>query len=169
MLMWPLVFNQFIKERLATDVLRIGERVWSGAEHEVQGEGARAGVDARHGGRGLVLFVPAWGSSSTMVHGWVGFAVGVSAMHSAVFWSQLRRYAALRGLLRSPQKQAALCGPPHLPANSLVAIADAGRADRRRAVCNRNAIHHPKKLKRPGVRIWKLTCLLQYEPHLSIC
>ena len=122
-----------------TDVLRIGERVWSGARNEVRGEGARAGVDAGHGGRGLVLFVPAWGSSSTMVHRWVGFAVGVSAMHSAVFWSRLTRYAALRGLLRSPQKQAALCGPPHLPANSLAAIADAGRADRCRAVCNRSA------------------------------
>ncbi|KAJ1263523.1 hypothetical protein BS78_09G191900 [Paspalum vaginatum] len=31
MLTWPLVFDQFIEERLVTDVLRIGERVWSGA------------------------------------------------------------------------------------------------------------------------------------------
>ncbi|RLM98035.1 scopoletin glucosyltransferase-like [Panicum miliaceum] len=30
MLTWPLVFDQFIEERLVTDVLRIGERVWSG-------------------------------------------------------------------------------------------------------------------------------------------
>ncbi|KAL6839237.1 hypothetical protein ACP4OV_030909 [Aristida adscensionis] len=31
MLTWPLVFDQFIEERLVTDVLRIGERVWNGA------------------------------------------------------------------------------------------------------------------------------------------
>ncbi|XP_066367808.1 UDP-glycosyltransferase 73E1-like [Miscanthus floridulus] len=31
MLTWPLVFDQFIEERLVTDLLRIGERVWSGA------------------------------------------------------------------------------------------------------------------------------------------
>uniref|UniRef100_A0ACD5Y8B3 Uncharacterized protein n=1 Tax=Avena sativa TaxID=4498 RepID=A0ACD5Y8B3_AVESA len=31
MLTWPLVFDQFIEERLVTDVLKIGERVWSGA------------------------------------------------------------------------------------------------------------------------------------------
>nr|ACF86125.1 unknown [Zea mays] len=31
MLTWPLVFDQFIEERLVTDVLGIGERVWSGA------------------------------------------------------------------------------------------------------------------------------------------
>jgi hypothetical protein len=31
MLTWPLVFDQFIEERLVTDVLRIGERVWCGA------------------------------------------------------------------------------------------------------------------------------------------
>uniref|UniRef100_A0ACD5TF73 Uncharacterized protein n=1 Tax=Avena sativa TaxID=4498 RepID=A0ACD5TF73_AVESA len=30
MLTWPLVFDQFIEERLVTDVLKIGERVWSG-------------------------------------------------------------------------------------------------------------------------------------------
>ncbi|KQK05555.1 scopoletin glucosyltransferase [Brachypodium distachyon] len=30
MLTWPLVFDQFIGERLVTDVLRIGERVWDG-------------------------------------------------------------------------------------------------------------------------------------------
>ncbi|RCV19232.1 LOW QUALITY PROTEIN: hypothetical protein SETIT_3G367800v2 [Setaria italica] len=30
MLTWPLVFDQFIEERLVTEVLRIGERVWSG-------------------------------------------------------------------------------------------------------------------------------------------
>ena len=31
MLTWPLVFDQFIEERLVTEVLKIGERVWSGA------------------------------------------------------------------------------------------------------------------------------------------
>ncbi|XP_062232726.1 UDP-glycosyltransferase 73C4-like [Phragmites australis] len=31
MLTWPLVFDQFIEERLVTDVLRIGEKVWSGS------------------------------------------------------------------------------------------------------------------------------------------
>ncbi|KAF6985391.1 hypothetical protein CFC21_003264 [Triticum aestivum] len=31
MLTWPLVFDQFIEERLVTDVLKIGEKVWSGA------------------------------------------------------------------------------------------------------------------------------------------
>ncbi|KAL6620479.1 hypothetical protein ACP70R_035618 [Stipagrostis hirtigluma subsp. patula] len=31
MLTWPLVFDQFIEERLVTDVLKIGERVWSGS------------------------------------------------------------------------------------------------------------------------------------------
>ncbi|KAM0832364.1 hypothetical protein ACQ4PT_064950 [Festuca glaucescens] len=31
MLTWPVVFDQFIEERLVTDVLKIGERVWSGA------------------------------------------------------------------------------------------------------------------------------------------
>ncbi|KAF6990895.1 hypothetical protein CFC21_008044 [Triticum aestivum] len=30
MLTWPLVFDQFIEERLVTDVLKIGERVWDG-------------------------------------------------------------------------------------------------------------------------------------------
>ncbi|CAL4902417.1 unnamed protein product [Urochloa decumbens] len=30
MLTWPLVFDQFIEERLVTDVLRIGEKVWDG-------------------------------------------------------------------------------------------------------------------------------------------
>ncbi|PWZ11170.1 UDP-glycosyltransferase 73C5 [Zea mays] len=30
MLTWPLVFDQFIEERLVTEVLKIGERVWSG-------------------------------------------------------------------------------------------------------------------------------------------
>ncbi|CAN6346298.1 unnamed protein product [Urochloa humidicola] len=30
MLTWPLVFDQFIEERLVTDVLRIGVRVWNG-------------------------------------------------------------------------------------------------------------------------------------------
>uniref|UniRef100_A0A0D9WI98 Uncharacterized protein n=1 Tax=Leersia perrieri TaxID=77586 RepID=A0A0D9WI98_9ORYZ len=30
LLTWPLVFDQFIEERLVTDVLRIGERVWDG-------------------------------------------------------------------------------------------------------------------------------------------
>ncbi|KAM0894486.1 hypothetical protein ACQ4PT_024446 [Festuca glaucescens] len=30
MLTWPLEFDQFIEERLVTDVLKIGERVWSG-------------------------------------------------------------------------------------------------------------------------------------------
>ncbi|CAL5095646.1 unnamed protein product [Urochloa decumbens] len=30
MLTWPLVFDQFIEERLVTDVLKIGERVWNG-------------------------------------------------------------------------------------------------------------------------------------------
>ncbi|CAL5095653.1 unnamed protein product [Urochloa decumbens] len=30
MLTWPLVFDQFIEERLVTDVLRIGEKVWNG-------------------------------------------------------------------------------------------------------------------------------------------
>ncbi|XP_048542676.1 UDP-glycosyltransferase 73C4-like [Triticum urartu] len=31
MLTWPLVWDQFIEERLVTDVLKIGERVWSGS------------------------------------------------------------------------------------------------------------------------------------------
>ncbi|TVU20044.1 hypothetical protein EJB05_36231, partial [Eragrostis curvula] len=30
MLTWPLVFDQFIEERLVTEVLKIGERVWNG-------------------------------------------------------------------------------------------------------------------------------------------
>uniref|UniRef100_A0A0D9WIA1 Uncharacterized protein n=1 Tax=Leersia perrieri TaxID=77586 RepID=A0A0D9WIA1_9ORYZ len=30
LLTWPLVFDQFIEERLVTDVLQIGERVWDG-------------------------------------------------------------------------------------------------------------------------------------------
>uniref|UniRef100_A0A0E0DTK3 Glycosyltransferase n=1 Tax=Oryza meridionalis TaxID=40149 RepID=A0A0E0DTK3_9ORYZ len=30
LLTWPLVFDQFIEERLVTDVLKIGERVWDG-------------------------------------------------------------------------------------------------------------------------------------------
>ena len=28
---WPMVFDQFIEERLVTDVLKIGEKVWGGA------------------------------------------------------------------------------------------------------------------------------------------
>lgn len=32
MLTWPLVYDQFIEERLVTEVLKIGERVWSGPQ-----------------------------------------------------------------------------------------------------------------------------------------
>jgi hypothetical protein len=61
MLTWPLVFDQFIEERLVTDVLKIGERVWSGARSTRREEQLTVPAEAvaravasflEHGGRG---------------------------------------------------------------------------------------------------------------------
>jgi hypothetical protein len=81
----------------------------------------------------------AWGSSLVIDHDWLDLR-SVSQRYTS--WlgrdSQgMRRYAGCR---EARKKQAALCGPPHLPAYSQAADADVGRADRRHAVCIRTNV-----------------------------
>ncbi|KAL6839216.1 hypothetical protein ACP4OV_030888 [Aristida adscensionis] len=62
MLTWPLVFDQFIEERLVTDVLRIGEKVWNGARSTRYEEQVQEVVPAAAVARAVARFLEPGGT-----------------------------------------------------------------------------------------------------------